>query len=269
MIAYIPKPFFPPITLSKNCMLNCTHCRGRYLKQMINIERFKNEMEKEKLNGVLISGGFDKEGRLLNLEKYLPLMKELKKEIYVAVHTGFADEEMAERISHAADIAFVDVPSSNAIKNVLGLNKKTEDYINNMHLLIDAGLKVSPHITAGLNYGKIEEWDILDELKNCKIEKLVLNFIVPTAKTPFENIRIEEEEAVEFFREAKRKIKRVVIGCMRPRHLDIPLIEAGAEEMANPSREALRNMRDKRIRVLNWCCGVSREEIFLIEESKK
>lgn len=269
MIAYIPKPFFPSVTLSKKCMLNCKHCMGKFLHQMVNIEQFKDEIKKGgEFNGVLISSGFDREGRLLNLEKHLPFMEDLKKKIYVAIHPGFVDEKMAEKISNAANIAFVDIPSSDAIKNVFGLNKKMEDYMNSMHLLQDAGLKISPHITAGLNYGKIEEWEILDEIKYSRFEKLVLNFIVPTAKTPFEKVRIDEEEAINFFKEADKKIKKISIGCMRPRHLDIPLIKAGAKEMTNPSRKAMEYMGERSVEILRWCCGVSREDIFT-EKNRK
>lgn len=268
MIAYLPKPFFPPVTLSKKCMLNCKHCMGKFLHQMMDMEQLHKEMKK-KLNGVLISGGFDEKGRLLNLEKMLPKIEKLREKLYVAIHPGFVDEKMAERISHAVNIAFVDIPSSNAIKNVFGLNKKMEDYLNNMHILQDAGLKISPHITAGLDYGEIEEWEIIDEIKNSKIEKVVLNFIIPTAKTPFENVRIDSQEAITFFKETKKKISKIAIGCMRPRRLDIPLIEAGAEEMANPSMEAMKYVGKNGFTELQWCCGISREEIILIKRNKR
>ena len=269
MIAYLPKPYFPPVTLSTKCMLNCKHCMGRFLHQMMSMEQLHEEMRERKLNGVLISGGFDKNGRLLNLEKMLPSIEKLKEKMYVAIHPGFVDKDMVEKISSAANIAFVDIPSSNAIKNVFGLKKTMEDYLNNMHILQDAGLKISPHITAGLNYGEIEEWEILDEIKNSRIEKLVLNFIIPAAKTLFENVRIDAEEAITFFKEARRKISKIVIGCMRPRRLDIPLIEAGAEEMANPSMEAMKYLEEKGVTELQWCCGISREEIFLIERNRR
>jgi len=268
MIAYIPNPYFPSVTLSKKCMLHCKHCMGRYLHQMMDIEQFKKRMSNMNINGVLISGGFNKKGELLNLRKYLPFMKKMRKKIYIAVHPGFVDEEIAEKLSASSHIAFMDIPSEKAIKNVFGLDRSTEDYLNTMHFLQDAGLKVSPHITAGLNYGKIEEWYILDELKNSPIEKLVLNFILPTARTPFENVRIDKDDAIEFFKEARKKIKKITIGCMRPRYLDIPLIEAGAEEMANPSPEARKYLHND-IKEIRWCCGISREEIHLIEKNRK
>lgn len=260
MIAYFPKPCFIPVAIS-DCKLNCKHCMGRYLKQMINI---KTEKELLKFgitfrgNGILISGGFDEKGELINLEKMLPIIKKLKKRMYVAIHPGFVNEEVADKIAEACDIAFVDLPAKNAIRRVLRLNATVEDYFENMEKLMEAGIKISPHITAGLNYGKIEEWELLDKLKNYKIEKLVLNFIVPTAKTSFGNVRINEEEAVEFVKEAKNKIKDVVIGCMRPRQLDIDLINAGVKEIANPSKIVLEYAKEKGIVVEKkpYCCGV-------------
>ncbi len=260
MIAYFPKPCFIPVAIS-DCKLNCKHCMGRYLKQMLKLETEKELLKfglSFKGNGILVSGGFDEKGRLINLEKMLPVIEKLKDRIYIAIHPGFVNEELADEMAKACDIAFVDLPAKNAIKNVLKLNATVEDYFENMEKLMEAGIKISPHITVGLNYGKIEEWELLDKLKNYKIEKLVLNFIVPTAKTSFENVRINEEEAIEFVKEAKNKVKNVVIGCMRPRNLDINLIEAGIKEIANPSKKALEYAKEKGIMVeaKPYCCGI-------------
>lgn len=259
MIAYMPKPNFMPISISK-CKLNCKHCMGRYLEQMLKI----NEAEKllkfgENYRGIgfLISGGFDEKGKLINLEKILPAVEKLHNKFYIAIHPGFVDIKLAEKIALACNIAFVDLPCSSAIKNVLRVEATLEDYFCNMELLIDAGIKVSPHITVGLNYGKIEEWNILDKLKQYKFEKLVLNFVVPTAKTPFEKVRISKEDAIEFAKEAIKKFN-VAIGCMRPRNLDIDLIKAGIKEIANPSKVSLEYAKDKgiKVEVRNYCCGI-------------
>ncbi len=257
MIAYIPKPNFVPVAIS-SCRLNCKHCMGKYLEGMVKIctpDELIKFGEGFKGNGLLISGGFDKNGKLINLEKMIPAIKKLN--IYVAIHPGFAGE-IAEEIAEACNIAFVDLPSKNAIKNVFGLEASVEEYFKNMELLIDAGIKVSPHVTAGLNYGKIEEWEIIDELKSYKFEKLVLNFIVPTTKTPFEKVRIDRQEAIEFIKEVKKKFSNIAIGCMRPRSLDVDLIKEGIKEMANPSKKAMNYAKEKGIRVeiRQYCCGI-------------
>ena len=259
MISYFPKPKFMPVAIS-NCRLGCKHCMGKYLKEMKCIYspdkllRFGNEFEGI---GLLISGGFDENGKLINIEKMIPVIKKLSKKLYIAIHPGFVDEKIATEMAEVCNIAFIDLPSANAIKNVLGLNAKMEDYFHNMQLLIDAGMKVSPHITLGLNYGRVEEWEILDELVKYNFEKLVLNFIVPTTKTPFEKVKIDKQEAVEFVREAKKKFK-IAIGCMRPRSLDIDLVKEGVKEMANPSKKAMNYAKEKgmKVEIRQYCCGI-------------
>lgn len=260
MIVYTPKPNFVPIAIS-GCKLNCLHCMGRYLKQMLQIYEAEKLLEFGKNyrgKGFLISGGFDEKGQLINLEKMLPAIERLSNKFYVAIHPGFLNEDIAAKAARACHIAFVDLPSKNAVKNVFRLNASPYDYFHTMEMLLERGARVSPHITAGLNFGKIEEWEILDELKGYKVEKVVLNFILPTARTPFENVDIKVDEAVEFAKEAMKKFEDVAIGCMRPRKLDISLIKAGIKEIANPSKEAMKYIMQKGIKFerKNYCCGI-------------
>ena len=256
MIAYYPMPKFLPVSISP-CKLLCKHCMGKYLKGMKKIYDGEEllKLGEKKLNGVLISGGFDKHGKLQNLEKMLPHMKELRKKFCVALHPGFIDEEIASMARESIDIAFVDLPSANGIKNVYGLDATPSDYFHNMEYFIDAGVAISPHITAGLNYGKIEEWELLDMLKKYKIVKLVIDVIIPTKETPFENVSIDIEELREFFREARKKFKRIALGCMRPRRQKIDEIayEEGIKEIALPSLKLLKRMENFEKREL--CCG--------------
>ena len=261
MIFYFPKPNFIPVAISK-CELNCKHCMGKYLKQMeiMNGEELLNFAKNYNGIGFLISGGFDKEGRLIGLKETLPFLKKLKNKFYIAIHPGFVDDELSKEIANACHVAFIDLPSENAIKNVFGLNASTEDYFENMDKLLNAGIKVVPHITIGLNFGKIEEHDVLDKLKEYKnkIEKLVLNIVIPTANTPFEKVKISKEEVLEFVRYAKDNFK-VSIGCMRPRGFDIDLIDMGINEMATPSKKAIEyaNSKFKKIGIKNYCCGLT------------
>lgn len=234
---------------------------GKYLKQMVKAnspEKLIKFCRNFRGNGILISGGFDKSGKLINMEKMLPVIKKLRERLFIAIHPGFLNEREAENVSEACDIAFIDLPSENAIKNVFGLKASFEDYIKNMEILIDSGIRVSPHVTIGLNHGKIEEEHIIDEIRKYKFEKLVLNLIVPTAKTEFEKVSLKREEVIDFIIDAKRKIKNVVIGCMRPRSYDIDFIKTGIS-IANPSKKAIKYLKENGIKAeyKNYCCGIS------------
>lgn len=255
MIAYFPKPNFMPVAIS-DCKLNCKHCMGKYLNGMIKIKN-KEELLKfcEKFNGygLLISGGFDREGKLINLDRMLPAIKKIRKKFFIAIHPGFVDKKMACGLADACDVAFVDLPSDEAIKNVFNLNKSSNDYFMNMECLIDSGIEVTPHITIGLNYGKIDEWKIIDELKNYRIKKIVLNIIMPTEGTPFEKLKIERDEILKFLEYSKGF--NFSIGCMRPRKFDEELIKNGVKEIAVPSKKAIQG---KKIEIRNICCGVQK-----------
>lgn len=252
LVAYIPKPNFMPVAIS-DCKLYCKHCMGKYLKQMVKIyspDDLLEFLENYRGNGILVSGGFDKKGRLINLGKILKILSKHKNNLYVAIHPGFINKKLAKEIAETCDIAFVDLPSNNAIKKVLNLNATIEDYFKNMDLLIEQEIKISPHITLGLNYGKIEEYEILDRLKNYEIEKLVLNIVVPTVKTEFEKIEVKKEEIIDFVKEATKSFN-IAIGCMRPRKYDDDLIKV-ANEIANPSKRILKYVKEIR----NYCCGI-------------
>lgn len=260
MIFYNPKPNFMSISIS-DCKLNCKHCMGKYLKQMLRInstEQLIKFCKNFNGNGILISGGFDKYGKLINMEKILPVIKKFREKLFIAIHPGFLNESEIKNVSEACDIAFIDIPSENAIKDVFGIDASFEDYIKNMEILIDSGIRVSPHITVGLNHGKIEEWDIIDEIKKYKFEKLVINLVVPTAKTEFEKISLKKEEIFDFIFYAKRKIDNIVIGCMRPRNYDVDFIKAGIS-IANPSKKAIKHLEENGIKAeyKNYCCGIN------------
>lgn len=266
MIAYCPKPYFMPVSIS-HCLLNCAHCRGIYLHQMVRAHS-EDELlafgEQFKGHGMLISGGFDRDGRLINLKKIHSTLSLLKERFFIAIHPGFIDETLAEEISASCHMAFVDIPADEAISPVFGLNASTDDYIHTMEMLLDAGVKVSPHITIGLHFGEVKEYEVFDRIKNYRYEKLVLNVVVPTAHTPFEKVHVNPQEVLEFIGEVKKFGKPYAIGCMRPRMLDRELIDLGVTEMANPSREALAyaEKRGIDVRVLHWCCGIPERDIL-------
>ncbi|MEM2715097.1 MAG: hypothetical protein QW762_00075 [Candidatus Thermoplasmatota archaeon] len=256
MIAYFPKPNFLPIAIS-DCKLNCKHCMGKYINGMIKIKNREELLkfgEKFKGYGLLISGGFNKRGELINLPKMLPAIKKMREKFYIAIHPGFVDKKMAQKVAEACDIAFVDLPSDNAIKNVLNLEKSSYDYFMNMECLIDAGIEVTPHITIGLNYGKIDEWKIMKRLKEYKIKKIVLNIIMPTHATPFEKLKIKKYEILKFINYSKKF--NFSVGCMRPRKFDVDLIKHGIKEIAVPSKKAMEMA--KKIEIRNFCCGLQK-----------
>jgi len=265
MIVFEPKPDFAPVAIS-DCELLCAHCRGRYLRQMVQVrtpgdlQRFGTRFTG---HGLLISGGFDRAGRLRNLEAMLPVMQRLHRRFFVAVHPGLVSETQARQLATCCQCAFVDIPAPDAIRQVFGLAASLADFVAAMAALHDAGVSVAPHLTVGLAYGRVSEYEALDALKGFPFEKLVVNVIVPTVGTPFARVSVERDEVLAFFRELARCNRPFAVGCMRPRGMDIDLVRLGVDELARLSPAGLRYAERKGIDLqrMPWCCGVTLENI--------
>jgi uncharacterized radical SAM superfamily protein len=274
MIIFVPNEKFISVAISL-CKLNCKHCTGAYLKQMMHInrpEKFIRFGSNYAGNGILVSGGFDTQGKLINLTKMIPAVKKLKDKFYMAVHPGFVDQQLAEEIADAFHIAFVDIPSPDAIFDIFGLQATVEDYMDSIENLLDSGIKVTPHITLGLQYGIVNEYKVLEYIKQFNFEKLVVNTILPTAGTEFQEIRINKADVINFITTLQQLNIYFSIGCMRPRYLDTDFIDIGVSELTNPSKDAILYAQQKGIHLerLEWCCGINKKDIenWMVDHNK-
>jgi len=225
------------------CSLNCEHCNRKYLEGMVPIEQMENKLEKGEYSSILASGGCDSEGRVrLDLFSEQFIYAKKKHRIKIVAHTGLTDEGIIKKISTFADIVSFDfIWNDEAIAKVYGLNKRKEDFLNSL-LLIIKHLPVVPHITIGLNYGKTGwEKEALEILRENGFKKVVLNVIVPARSTGFEKIPPPKiEEVVAVFRKAHASGFIVFAGCMRPggkyrKELDEGIIPF-VERIVNPDR---------------------------------
>jgi lipoyl synthase len=269
--AYYPKPFFPPVSLSEGCILMCKHCMGKYLDGMTKITNpeklmnFCKDLERAGGKGILISGGGDREGRIIGLKKSMGALKKIREEtnLVVAVHAGYADRETAEELAGACDITFVDIVGSNeTARQVAGIDGR--GYIETLNNLVSAGVTTTPHVTIGLHYGKIEgEYDALEVLKDFPIKKIVLNVILSTKGTDFENIEIPSTREIEsIIKKAEGVGAEVALGCMHPRkirEIERIAIDNGVRDIAMPSEQSLFYAEENghSVEKIQTCCGLS------------
>lgn len=271
--AYYPKPLFPPISLSDGCMLMCRHCMGRYLEGMEKVKKdnlldFCKTLEREGKKGILVSGGSDTDGRIIGLEESINTLKRVKEEtgLLIAVHTGYVGQEEANQLVDACDIAFVDIVGDDeTVREVIGL-ESSEMYTETMKNLISAGIRTTPHITIGLNYGKIKgEENAIEMAKSFHPEKIVLNIILPTKHTDFENINLPSAGEIErMIRKSREGGQAVSLGCMRPRRMreiEKIFIDNGVREIALPSKETLIYAEGMgfEIEKIPGCCGLTED----------
>lgn len=274
--AYYPKPLFPPVSLSEGCMLMCRHCMGKYLNGMTKITNpeklvdFCTNLEGGGGKGILISGGSDREGRILGLGKSINALKKIKKKtnLIVAVHSGYVDRETAVGLADACDIVFIDmVGSDETTRKVIGLSGMNK-YVESLDNLISAGVTVTPHITVGLHYGKVKgEYAALELLRDFPARKVVLNVILPTGGTDFEGIEVPTIGEIEDIIQKSRDMGLgVALGCMRPRgmrEIERIIIDNGLRDIALPSKETVAYAEDRGYEVeeVPACCGLTDELI--------
>lgn len=276
---YVPGARFISLSITgRRCELMCKHCSGYYLRNMTPAETpheflsVCRALRKRGGYGCLVSGGFDREGKL-PVEGFVEAIAEAKKETELVfnIHPGFVNRRLAKKLAEAGvDAASVDVVGdSRVVEEVYGLRKSPEDYEVLLRSLKDAGIdSVSPHVCVGLWYGReSKEEEALNMIRSVEPEVLVFTVLIPTRGTPMEGVSPPPPERVaELIALARISMPDVEIslGCMRPggpyrRRLDALAIQAGVNRIAVPSTTAIRSAcKTLEVKKLELCCALSR-----------
>ncbi|MBA3045940.1 MAG: radical SAM protein [Candidatus Thermoplasmatota archaeon] len=265
--AYYVWPDFPSISLSgESCSLNCLHCGRTYLGDMepaTSPERLVSlceELKKKGAKGVLLSGGCDSKGRMLNLEKLLPAIRAVHDMgLIIKLHTGFAEKALAKEIVGAGvDIASMEmVGDAGTVKHIFGLDATPEDYLATFKNLQDAGVPhICPHVCVGLRGGKlVGEFHALDLLaESINISTLAIIVMRPTKGTALAHIPPPTGADVESVVAHARKLfpdAKIILGALRPRGseekggkverlaIELGALRGGIDGAEVPSREML------------------------------
>jgi len=270
---YRPGGDFPSVSVTgSSCSMSCSHCSGRYLKGMVDVSErnslyeFGMELERRKGKGLLVSGGCNQDGAVAFPDFTFQEIRRLKEETSLSInlHCGLVDRETADRVSMSMvdRVSFDLVYHDPTIKNVLHLDRDRDDYIATMELLRDRGLRVVPHILAGLDHGKLSfEIEAVDRISGMKFEEVILIILIPTRGTPFGNLPPPDENDVldlaSYMRE--RLDCRLVLGCMRPKGyhaLETGVLKRGFDGIVLPSGRTLKWIREEGYQVdeKNMCC---------------
>jgi len=246
--AYYPSRGFVSISITgRGCALNCKHCSRRYLEGMIpattpeGLLEIARDLHARGMKGFLLSGGSGPDGTL-PIRPFLPAVRKIKDEtdLRVVAHVGFVDNEIAEDIAASGiDVVSVDVVGSdNTIRGILGLKRCVEDYISTLDALERVGMRVAPHIVAGLHFGRVVgEHRVIEMLRDRKIHRLVMLVLVPTAGTPMESVRPDLEGIADVITASGKIRAPRVLGCMRPRLAEIEevAISSGYRGIVSPT----------------------------------
>jgi uncharacterized radical SAM superfamily protein len=270
---------FPNISVTGNsCELQCRHCRGELLKGMIDVpdsRRLISVTEKYigsgNLKGMLISGGFNKQGKLA-FGPLLGGMKQIKARyprLTIYIHTGFLDDSEVKALGDTGvDAVLVNlIKSSKVIEEVYNLKGRTyQDYIDTIRILKKYGFKVSPHIIIGLENGQISgEVPAVEDAIRLGVDSIVFAVLKKASRNmDFPVPSIHRSEIIKLVRYARDLSPEIGLsfGCARPpgkdmHLLEIGLIEAGIDSIAFPCEGTVRYAIENKIAhtFVEKCCA--------------
>lgn len=208
------------ISLTGNyCFLNCKHCNKHYLENMATINDIDNLSN---MSSLLLSGGMNNEIKV-PVYQFVDILKEYKKKYNFKynLHTGFMNYNELKKIKDISDaISFDLVGNKETMINVYGVDKFNEIW-KTFDNLLELNFNVKPHITIGLNGGKLtHEIDAINRLKNYNIKDIIFLVFIPTKGSFFEKKSPPSiNEVVDIFEYAKNIFNNIslTLGCMHPK----------------------------------------------------
>jgi len=256
------------------CELMCGHCKAYLLKKMLPVmdgAALQRALLARNISGCLLSGGFDKQGRIDFTPFYGAIRhcKVQRPDLKIYLHAGFVTLQEAMQIKDClADAVLVNaIGSRKIIEDVYNLKEYgPQDYMESIFHLQKASVKVVPHIIAGLEDGKIKsEKQMIQALLERGINNLVLAALKRLSKKAgFTSSCFHPGAFIDLIHYAKRIDPRCTlsIGCARPPYLrkhdvELQMIQAGADILSFPSEDTLRFYHENNLayELIETCCS--------------
>lgn len=274
---------WPAVSLTgPHCELQCEHCQANVLKTMQaattpdTLWRVASSAALLGAGGMLLSGGSNRRNEL-PLAEFLPVIGRIKAKFpafRVNCHTGFIDQSTARGLATAGvDCVMLDIIGAlDTLRQVYHLKQLTRVEAS-LAALTEAGLRVVPHIVAGLHFGRLlGEWAALELVRKYAPAALVLVVAMPhfAAKTRH-FISPDPHQVGRLFFDARRLLPStpVLLGCARPPGnckaiLDLYAVWAGFAGIAYPSEPSLELARGmgRAVRVNETCCSMTTDVLI-------
>ncbi len=271
------KRFLPVSVTGSACALNCDHCQTKVLSSMISVRMGENlfdvakQLQERGSEGLLVSGGSMRNGAV-PLERHLRYVRRIKDELGMTViaHSGVVTPRLAASLADSGvDGVMLDIIGADeTISEVYHLPLTIKDFDDALGLLSSTGLRIIPHIIAGLHYGRfLGEYEALDMIKRHGIETLIIVVLTPLVSTPMENVAPPSvEEVAGLFAAARTELPkaRINLGCARPMgemkvDLDQAAIDIGLNGIAYPADGSISYAASRGFspKLYEWCCSMS------------
>lgn len=245
------------------CQLNCKHCGRHYLEKMLPLPRIDELPEGTK--SLLISGGSLSDGKVPVLERIGELEKLKEKGYRLNFHVGLVDGREAREIARLADaVSFDFIGDDSTAKKVYNLDATADDYRRSFEHLLAHTEKVYPHITVGLDCGRIShEYGAVEILSRYELEKVVFIVFIPTPGTAFERCAPPDiGKTEEIFGLARKSFGcELNLGCMYPKgklreEVAMAAVRSGFDLITQPTRRIVEYLESDgyEIEVQDECC---------------
>ncbi len=256
---FYPGSSFPAISVTGgSCALNCKHCARRYLEGMIpagspsELVGLAEALAERGAKGFLLSGGSDETGRV-PLGPFSGAIRTIKSstDLLINAHVGLASEsELRDLVSSGVDAFSADIYGSDeTIREVLGIERRANDYFTVVRILKDLEAKVAPHLCVGVEGGVVRgEFEAIERLAAIEPEVLILISLIPTRGTAYESAKAPStKDLLDVIRAARFSLPRtkLILGCMRSkkdRSSEYQLVEAGLDGVVLPSPSTVRRL---------------------------
>ncbi|MDF1514780.1 MAG: hypothetical protein P1S60_13305, partial [Anaerolineae bacterium] len=264
-----PVPRFPAISISgTQCDLHCKHCNASYLGGMLaattpeQLLKLSHNLVQKGAVGMLLSGGSDSRGCILNLDAMTSAINQVKSQtdLIINVHPGLASDYIASNLK--VDFASLEIAADATIKEVFGLPFMYSDYIDAYHRLIEGGNTVVPHVSV---YDGTEHHLLAGMTAP---ETIVVIVFSPTRNTPMAHYPsptpIMVENVIRHIKEMYPETE-ISLGCMRARdrkirhEIEMAALQGGATRMELPMRKTLQHVHAMGFTdVINFdaCCAL-------------
>jgi uncharacterized radical SAM superfamily protein len=248
-----------------SCELACSHCGGKYLKQMVTLEEALSAGKSGQAS-YLVSGGCNTQGRV-PLRENLAAINELSGQGRLNLHTGLVGREDAELLGQLATVVSFDLPGDDAtIAAVYRLPFTAAQYLDAYRNLLTSA-RVVPHICIGLNGGSIgSEYQLLKNLQGEAVEAISFIVFRPTAGTAYEKAAPPLlSDTARLLATARLMFPRVplYLGCMRPggryrEELDLLALRAGVNKIVLPTPAARQKAAELGLEIImsEECCSL-------------
>lgn len=249
------------------CAMDCAHCGGHYLRQMITLgEALAAATPRARgARSFLISGGCLAGTGTVPFMDHLSELRELKRRARLNFHVGLVGEPEAAALAGLADVVSFDVVGDDAtIAEVLGLDRRVDDFLASYDALA-RHTTVVPHVLIGMHGGRLRgERRAIDLLARRNPRALVFIVFMPTPGTRLAGASPPDvAEVAGLMADARLLLPDTPIGlgCMRPggayrSSLDRLAVRAGVQWIVQPAPAALSEARSRGLELVRReeCC---------------